>query len=84
MKKLLTSAFSTKALQDQEQIIQRCIDEFVVKVGAKGKREKGINITEWAEMVAFDILGEMAFGQTFDCVKNGRLELHSGPSNWKC
>ncbi len=71
MKKSLTNAFSTKALLGQEEIIQRCVDGFVDKIGHANGRENGINVTDWHEMVAFDILGEMAFGETFHCIENG-------------
>lgn len=71
MRKSLTPAFSTKALMEQESIVQSCIDEFIDKVGEEGAREKGLNMTKWFEMLAFDILGEMAFGETFHCIENG-------------
>jgi hypothetical protein len=71
MRKSLTPAFSTKALVEQESIVQSCIDEFINKVGEEGTREKGLNMTKWFEMLAFDILGEMAFGETFHCIQNG-------------
>jgi hypothetical protein len=70
-KRNLTAAFSTKALLDQEATIQRCIDQFVEKVGRLGESETGINMSEWYENVAFDILGEMAFGESFHCVEKG-------------
>ncbi|KAK2755484.1 hypothetical protein FQN54_006421 [Arachnomyces sp. PD_36] len=75
-KKNLTPAFSTKALQAQEPIIQRCIDEFVGKLGPKSKESSkgGLDVVEWYEMIAFDVLGEMAFGESFGCIK--REENH--------
>lgn len=78
MKKSLSPAFSTKALMEQEEIIQRCVDGFVDKVGHESKRERGINVSDWYEMIAFDILGEMAFGETFHCVENGSIRLIIG------
>ena len=78
MKKSLTNAFSTKALLDQEKIIQRCVDGFVDKIGDESKRETGINVSDWYEMIAFDILGEMAFGESFHCVENGWAHLKIG------
>ena len=78
MKKSLTNAFSTKALLDQEKIIQRCVDGFVDKVGDESKRETGINVSDWYEMIAFDILGEIAFGESFHCVENGCAHLEIG------
>ena len=70
MKKSLTAAFSTKALTEQEHIIQQCVDGFIRAIGIKDMG-KGINMVDWCEMVAFDILGEMAFGESFHCVENG-------------
>ncbi|KAG8162636.1 hypothetical protein KVR01_007114 [Diaporthe batatas] len=70
MKKSLSAAFSTKALVQQEDIVRRCVDGFVQRLGADGACEKGLNMTKWFEMIAFDILGEMAFGETFHCIEN--------------
>lgn len=76
MKKSLSGAFSTKALSEQETIIQHCVDEFVAKVRIEGgPATKGLNMTKWYEMIAFDILGEMAFGESFGCIKEGNLFL---------
>ncbi|MCJ1269464.1 Cytochrome P450 monooxygenase orf9 [Lobaria immixta] len=70
MKKSLSAAFSTKALAEQEYIIQRCVDDFIRAIGLKGTT-KAMNMSEWFEMVSFDILGEMAFGESFHCVESG-------------
>jgi len=76
MKKSLSGAFSTKALGEQESIVQKCVDEFVVEVGRRCEKNgdgKGLNMTKWYEMVSFDILGEMAFGESFRCIENGKF-----------
>ncbi|KAL2829469.1 cytochrome P450 [Aspergillus cavernicola] len=74
-KKSLAGAFSLKALNAQDTITQRCIDGLVDKLGRlSSESPKGVNVVEWYEMVAFDILGEMAFGESFGCVE--REEHH--------
>lgn len=71
-RKSLSATFSTKAMVEQEDIINNCIDGFVDKLGGESKQAgRGINMTKWFEMVAFDILGEMAFGESFGCVDAG-------------
>ncbi|KAL8708612.1 MAG: hypothetical protein Q9220_006548 [cf. Caloplaca sp. 1 TL-2023] len=72
MKKLLSHAFSTKALLEQEDIIQSSIDAFIDKIGPTSQTPKGLNVGEWYQMVAFDILGDMAFGESFHCIENGK------------
>ena len=75
MRKSLSAAFSTKALLGQEVIIDGCVNDFVDKLGAvEGSATKGLNMTKWYEMISFDILGEMAFGESFHAVKNGTLQ----------
>lgn len=76
MKKSLSAAFSTKALAEQEPIVVRVIDEFVARIGQDGgPGTGGLNMTRWYEMCAFDILGEMAFGESFRCIETGTLGI---------
>ncbi|KAL9123062.1 MAG: hypothetical protein Q9187_000389 [Circinaria calcarea] len=73
MRKSLSSAFSTKALSEQESIVARNIDAFVLKVGQDGgPGSDGLNMSKWYEMNAFDVLGDMAFGESFHCIENGK------------
>ena len=70
MKKSISAAFSTKALAEQEHIIQQYVDNFIRTIGLKGAM-KGLDMSRWFSMISFDILGEMAFGESFHCVENG-------------
>lgn len=72
MRKMLSAAFATKSLMEQEEIVTSGVDEFVRRVGEEGSSKKGINMTKWYEMATFDMLGEMAFGQSFQSVKTGK------------
>lgn len=72
MKSFLSAAFSTKALLEQEPLVSQIVDAFVTRLGKDGGPETtGLNMTKWTEMVAFDILGEMAFGESFECILRG-------------
>ena len=73
MKRSLLSAFSAKSLREQEGIVQGCIDSFLVAIGGKGQMEGGIDMTKWFEILAFDITGEMSFGESFGCIEQGML-----------
>ncbi|KAI9168061.1 putative cytochrome P450 [Paramyrothecium foliicola] len=73
MKQSLSAAFATKALREQEAVVSSRVDAFVERIGQDGKHGSGgLNMTKWYEMLAFDILGEMAFGESFDCIENGK------------
>ncbi|KAM7203151.1 putative cytochrome P450 [Naviculisporaceae sp. PSN 640] len=78
MRKSLSSAFSTKSLSEQEHIVNQTVDKFIDKLGLLGGKEsEGLNMTKWYEMVSFDILGEMAFGESFHCLENDKPHFWS-------
>lgn len=57
---------------EQEAIIAQAVDDFITRIGQLGEpSSRGLNMTKWYEMLAFDILGEMAFGETFHCIETG-------------
>ena len=74
MKKDLSAAFSQTALRQQERIVQGVIDRFIENIhkASHVSGTRGVNMTEWFEMLAFDALGEMAFGESFGCLESGR------------
>jgi len=74
---LFLSALSSKALMEQEVVIQRCIDAFVEKLGKLGNTTEGLDMTKWYMMLSFDIAGEMAFGESFGCIDSGKRSLTS-------
>jgi hypothetical protein len=39
---------------------------------AEGKNRSIIDIVEWLNFLAFDISGKLTYGESFDCVENGR------------
>lgn len=76
-KRTLAAAFSPKALEAQEHIVQQVWDNFCFKVGhASQKTAGGINLVKWLELATFDALGEMAFGESFGCLDNGECKQH--------
>lgn len=80
MKRDLLPAFSTKALGEQETIVQDCVDGFVDVLRTDAGAAEW-NMTEWFEMIAFDILGEMAFGESFHCIEDSALGWSSHHTN---
>ncbi len=73
---MLSPAFSQRSLLEQESIIGGVIDQFVRIMGEKAPPgSNGINVTKWYEMSSFDILGEMAFGESFYSLESGTFSL---------
>jgi cytochrome P450 len=71
MKASLSAAFSTKALLEQELIVNSVIDSFVERIGYEVKAKGHVDMAKWFEMMAFDLMGEMTFGESFHCIQKG-------------
>ncbi|KAL8772206.1 MAG: hypothetical protein Q9194_004677 [Teloschistes cf. exilis] len=66
MRRLLSHAFSDKALRDQEPIIQTYVDNLMT--GLRNQRGN-VNLADWFNWTTFDVIGDLAFGEPFDCLK---------------
>lgn len=64
MLKLLSSGFSSKALLEQEDIIQEYIDVLISQLDVYAT-EKSADMTQWYNFAAFDIVGDLSFGEPF-------------------
>ncbi|TGO86082.1 hypothetical protein BPOR_0337g00070 [Botrytis porri] len=72
-RRLQSHIFSDKALTSQEPLIQDYARQFIsglVKFSSLAS-DKSINIGQWYNFATFDLIGDLAFGEPFDCVKTG-------------
>jgi hypothetical protein len=69
-KRLLTHAFSERALRDQEPLIMSYIDLFITKLRGYANRKEKANLEEWMNFLTFDIVGDLAFGEPFGCLNS--------------
>ncbi|CAI7619872.1 unnamed protein product [Penicillium glandicola] len=72
MRRLLTHAFSNKALGEQEEILQMYAGMFIEKLkGLMGSAvSQNIDIACWFNFTTFDLIGDLAFGEPFGCLSN--------------
>ncbi|KAJ4995132.1 Averantin hydroxylase [Colletotrichum sp. SAR 10_66] len=70
-RRALSHAFSQKALLEQESIIRGYVNLFVDKLRPFSASHTAINICDWFNFTTFDIIGDMAFGEPFGCLKDG-------------
>ncbi|KAF4461595.1 benzoate 4-monooxygenase cytochrome p450 [Fusarium albosuccineum] len=71
MRKYLRDAFSDRSLREQESLINHSVDEFIDRIGEEGSSLSGIDIVMWFNLLTFDIIGGLAFGQSFGGVSSG-------------
>lgn len=67
-RKNLSHAFSAQALSEQTPLIMKYIDMFIAQVTTHGQTEQGIPVDNWFMWLTFDVVGDLAFGESFDAV----------------
>ncbi|KAJ6010641.1 hypothetical protein N7451_002053 [Penicillium sp. IBT 35674x] len=72
MRRLLAHAFSSKALNEQEGILHTYADMLVDKLEDLLCESSStvIDLTRWFDFTTFDLIGDLAFGEPFDCLAN--------------
>lgn len=76
MRRNLSHGFSAAALKSQEDLVHEFVDFFIVQInGRKTPREelRSVDAVKWFNFLTFDIIGELAFGDTFGSLKEGKL-----------
>ena len=74
-RRLLSHAFSDNALRDQEGVIRGYVDTMISKLRTEAEKENNasVDIKSWMNYTTFDIMGDLMFGESFDCLKDSQL-----------
>lgn len=75
MRKDLAYAFSDRSLKDQESLIADVVDMFIEQLGVHGSGEDGTDLVMWFNLTTFDIIGSLAFGESFGGLQSGQFHF---------
>ena len=67
----ITHAFSAQGLREQESRIKHYVDLLMLGLSSHGKAEP-VNVVDWFNWTTFDLIGDLAFGESFGCLENAR------------
>ena len=68
---VLTPAFSNKSLKEQVPIISKYVNLLVQRM--RENAGKTIDLCAWFHFATFDIIGDLAFGEPFDCLEESKF-----------
>jgi cytochrome P450 len=71
-RRLLSHAFSDKALREQEPLIKKYVDLFISRLHENSKNGSQ-DIVSWYNFVTFDIIGDLTIGESFGCLQESAL-----------
>ncbi|KAJ5348301.1 uncharacterized protein N7506_001554 [Penicillium brevicompactum] len=70
-RRLLSHAFSDSSLRGQEPIIKTYVDLLMQRLQERIATGNNVfDLMTWYNFTTFDIIGDLAFGESFDCLKN--------------
>lgn len=70
-RRLLSHAFSEKALRGQEDILKGYIDLLIHRLSTETDAGRMVDMVQWYNFTTFDIIGDLAFGESFGCLEGG-------------
>lgn len=73
-RRLLAHAFSDKTLREQEPLIGLYVDLLVNRLydQMSGPSRGKVDMVKWYNFTTFDIIGDLSFGEPFNCLENDR------------
>ncbi|KAK7222568.1 hypothetical protein V2G26_010571 [Clonostachys chloroleuca] len=70
MRRTLAHGFSAAAIEDQEPIIASYVDLLIQRLKERSNNgESALEMTSWYNWTTFDIIGDLAFGESFRCLQ---------------
>lgn len=74
-RKAMDPAFTERAVRAQEPIIQNYVGSLILNLRKTVAEGSGVvDIVRWYAFVAFDLVGDLGFGESFDCLQH--TEFH--------
>ncbi|XRM40663.1 hypothetical protein ABZX51_003975 [Aspergillus tubingensis] len=71
LRRRVSRAFSMTAILEFEAYIQGCFDLLLEQLAARADSGKAVDMAEWTNAVAYDIVGELAYGSQLGHVRTG-------------
>ncbi|OCK76205.1 toxin biosynthesis cytochrome P450 monooxygenase [Lepidopterella palustris CBS 459.81] len=70
MRRLLSHAFSEKALREQEELVNSYINLLIKRLHEEcdGPNKGKVDIVRWLNWTTFDLVGDLTFGEPFNCL----------------
>lgn len=76
MRKVLNHAFSDRAFREHEPVVEGYVNLLIKRLYEQiqeGGGEAKLNMLNWYVWTGFDIMGDLAFGEKFECLQSQRL-----------
>ncbi|KAH8885916.1 cytochrome P450 [Thozetella sp. PMI_491] len=70
-RRTMAHAFSAQAMHDQQPVIKTYVDRLIERLSSESMHgTRPLDMTNWYNYATFDIIGDLAFGESFGCLEN--------------
>ena len=71
-RKIISHAFSERALKEQESILQGYTDLLIQRMHDQVEAEKEVDLCAWYSFLTFDVIGDLCFAESFESLQTGK------------
>jgi Cytochrome P450 len=71
----LSHSFSQVSILQMEFYIDGCVEQLVDALDQRARNEEIIDLKSWIQLYIFDVLGELAFSQSFGAIQSGDTSI---------
>lgn len=72
-RRILATSFSETSLCAQEPIVQGYTKLLTTQLRERAARGEVVDAAAWFNYLTFDVIGDLTFGEPFDCVRDGQF-----------
>ncbi|KAE8379265.1 cytochrome P450 [Aspergillus bertholletiae] len=70
LRRQMAHGFSEKSMREQEHTIRHFADIVVNYLSTQANGKISVDLTRWYNYFTFDVMGQLVFGESFDCLQN--------------
>ncbi|KAF2666419.1 isotrichodermin C-15 hydroxylase [Microthyrium microscopicum] len=71
-RRLVSHAFSDKALREQEHLIRKYVDLLMCRLKEQAEAPGPVDMVRWFSYLTFDIISDLTYGESFHCLAESR------------
>ena len=75
-KRIVAHGYSALALKQMEPAVDECLALFLNQMSRFSRNKDPVDLTKWSHFFAFDVIGELAFSETFGMLEKGEEDEH--------
>ncbi|GAB1217298.1 hypothetical protein ATERTT37_006536 [Aspergillus terreus] len=72
-RRLFSNGFSDRSLREQEPLLQGYIDMLMDRLERAARAKHPVDIVQWFNWTTFDFVGDLTFGESFECLEKATL-----------